>query len=77
MTCTRGCCRSQRDHFASIRTIGETTRHHNRRDQALSRDLSAYKSLTEDGLEPCRIDGMHELMTKDASADIIEGRIPS
>lgn len=74
--CPRGCCRSARDHFRSIRTIGEGTRHENRRERTLSKDLAAYRSLTEDGLEPKRIDGCAELVGRDAPRHVIEGNLP-
>lgn len=40
----------------------------------LSKDLAAYKRLTESGLEPAQIDGCHRLETTGASAAQIEGR---
>lgn len=70
------CCSSWAEHFRSIGTIGETTRHHNRRDTQLSRDLGAYKRLTEDGFEPARIDGCAQLEARQAPRHEIEGGLP-
>lgn len=46
----------------------------NKREQILAKDLGAYKRLTDDGLEPNRIDGCHKLESTGASAARIEGR---
>jgi len=45
-----------------------------RKDQALDRDLAAYKRLIGSGVEPAQIDGCHDLERTDASAARIEGR---
>jgi hypothetical protein len=48
----------------------------NRRDAVLRRDLDAYKRLTDDGLEPKRIDGCAQLEATDAPRHVIEGGLP-
>lgn len=78
--CVRGCCEgptpgaAQAQHYRSVTLATANLVIQNRRDRKLARDLHAYKSLTEDGLEPKRIDGMAELVARDAPAHVIEGR---
>jgi hypothetical protein len=76
MSCPRGCCSSTKEHLRSISFTWKAAPQVNARERILSRDLAAYKSLTEDGLEPKGIDGMHELVTRDAPAHVIEGQPP-
>jgi hypothetical protein len=75
MSCFAGCCETNREHWRSIGFATKALVQGNRADQKLSRDLKAYRSMVEQGLEPCRTEGAWEL--QDHSADVIEGRIPS
>lgn len=68
MTCTRGCCPTQRDHYRSVGFGASATPY--RRPEAMSKvamenrwqkDMPAYKRLREDGLQPPQIDGCGQL----------------
>lgn len=72
--CARGCCNSQAEHWRSVRPAIRALIEGNRRDAKLARDLQAYKSMVDQGLEPCRTEGAARL--QDQPVDVIEGRIP-
>lgn len=74
MSCARGCCPSPGEHYRSLRYTKAAVGPLHRKDQALDRDLAAYKRLIGSGLEPAQIDGAHDLERTDASAARIEGR---
>lgn len=75
MSCSRGCCPSPADHYRSVflATSGELVRV-NRAEEVLSRDMTAYKALIDQGLEPYRMTGAYELARDATSAAQIEGR---
>ena len=64
MTCARGCCPTQRDHYRSV-TFGASATPFRRsdtvsKDQMEGRwhdDMPAYKRLRAEGLQPAQIDG--------------------
>jgi hypothetical protein len=74
VTCVRGCCPSQAEHFRSVVLSRGALADLNRREAKLSRDMVAYRSMVDQGLEPHTLTGAHEM--QDASADQIEGRMP-
>lgn len=74
MPCARGCCRTQAEHFRSVAMATKALVDGNRRDAKLVKDLRAYKSMVDQGLEPCRTEGAWEL--QDKSVYEIEGRHP-
>lgn len=64
MTCARGCCPTQRDHYRSVGFGASTTPF--RRADTVSKDamegrwhadMPAYKRLRDEGLQPQQIDG--------------------
>ena len=75
MPCARGCCASMKEHLRSVHlaTSGELVRV-NRVEQKLSRDLTSYKAMIDQGLEPHTLAGAWEL--QDRPAHEIEGRLP-
>lgn len=75
MPCQRGCCPTQADHYRSISlaTSGELVRV-NQAEQVLARDMAAYKTLVDQGLEPHKLTGAHDLARDARSAAQIEGR---
>lgn len=74
MRCARGCCPSDRDHYRSIGVAIRALAAGNRADQRLAKDLKAYKSMVDQGLEPCTTEGAWEL--QDRPVHEIEGRLP-
>lgn len=76
MACSRGCCPSRGEHYRSLRYFKAALGPLHDKDRQLSKDLGAYKRLTESGLEPQRIDGCHHWERTDAPAHEIEGRLP-
>lgn len=74
MSCARGCCATQAEHFRSVRPAIRALAQGNRADRKLSRDLAAYKSMVDQGLEPCTTENAARL--QDQPVDVIEGRIP-
>ena len=68
MSCSRGCCATQAEHYRSIAFSAYATP--TRRPAAVGveeterrwhKDMPAYKALVEQGVQPKRIDGCHEL----------------
>lgn len=74
MTCSRGCCRSQAEHFRSVAVATRALVRANKADQEVARDLVAYKSLVDQGLKPYKMTGAYELARDARSAAEIEGR---
>jgi hypothetical protein len=78
MTCTRGCCTSQADHFRSIQTsprMLEVGRGH-QADTALEYDRAAYRAMKKQGLQPPQLRGAYDLARKATSeAEIQLGRV--
>jgi hypothetical protein len=77
VSCARGCCATQADHFRSVAVATKALVQENRREQVLSKDLGAYRRMIDSGLEPQRIDGCAELEARQAPAHEIEGGLPS
>lgn len=76
MTCARGCCASQAEHFRSLAlTTGALVRG-NHADRKLERDMRSYKSMIDQGLEPKCMTGAADLEATATSAAEIEGRLP-
>ena len=59
-TCARGCCASQAEHFRSV-ALARTLPDANRADRRLARDRDAYRALKDQGYQPARLDGAHDL----------------
>lgn len=81
MSCARGCCESQREHYLSLRLSAEATP--SRRPQAIEKlniekrwkaDHAAYRRLRKDGLHPRTSVGAAEMEKRATSAAQIEGR---
>lgn len=75
MICPCGGCSSYAAHMRTIAVATKALVAGNRADAKLARDLTAYKSMVDQGLEPCRTEGAWEL--QDRPVDVIEGRVPS
>lgn len=84
MSCARGCCDTPRDHYLSIGISSaampsrQGARYATARSKAesqLSKDLVAYKSLTESGVQPPQIDGCAELQAKAETKHEVEAGI--
>lgn len=83
MSCKRGCCASQIEHYRSIRLSSTATPSRKgtyvaQRTQAeaqLSKDLDAYKTVAfEQGVQPKQIDGIADLAKKaETKAEIEAG----
>lgn len=73
MPCVRGCCPTPRAHFRSVNLTSDILVGGNKADQVLRKDLDAYKRLTDDGLEPNRIDGCYEKEVRGVDRHVIEG----
>ena len=76
MPCARGCCDSQAEHFRSVflASSGELVRV-TKAEQKLSQDLTSYKAMIDQGLEPHKMTGAYELARDAKSAAEIEGRL--
>ena len=68
MTCTRGCCPTNRDHWLSVGVSPSATPTRSRgvveineREKRWHTDMDAYKSMRRQGLQPRAIDGADEL----------------
>lgn len=75
-TCARGCCASQAEHFRSV-ALTRTLPDANRADRRLARDRDAYRALKDQGYQPARLDGAHDLAQTATTAAEIEGRPPT
>lgn len=56
MSCVRGCCPTQRDHYLSV-AVRPAVTPQARSESQLGRDLDAYKRMRKRGLQPKAIDG--------------------
>mgnify|MGYP001602139945 CR=1 FL=1 len=84
MSCTRGCCPTNRDHWLSVSVAPSalTTQSSSHLKQSLARekewekDMPAYRELRRQGLQPQRIDGAADL-ARDAtdSLEITQGEL--
>jgi len=55
MTCARGCCESQLEHFRSLNLAKPTQQA--QLESQFAKDREAYRRLRQNGLQPPRIDG--------------------
>lgn len=80
MSCARGCCGSQAEHFRSVAVaprFNEVGRPH-QRDTALAYDLAAYKAMRQQGLQPPHVEGSYDLSRRATSeAEIRMGQVIS
>lgn len=78
MSCSRGCCSSQKMHFRSIHAapkMREVGRGH-QADTALEYDRAAYKAMKRQGLQPPQLRGAYDLARRATSeAEIKLGRV--
>ena len=78
MSCARGCCTSQADHFRSVAVapkMREVGRGH-QADTALEYDRAAYKAMRRQGLQPPQMRGAYDLARRATSeAEIQLGRV--
>lgn len=58
MTCSKGCCDTQRTHYKSIGLLG-FPHQQTLSERKLSMDMAAYKRLVNDGLQPPTVDGAY------------------
>lgn len=59
MSCRRGCCETQAEHYKSVAIFGPSSqRDAARREDA---DMHAYKRLVQSGVQPKKIEGAAEL----------------
>lgn len=79
MSCDRGCCPTNRDHWLSIAVAPSATpsRHPqavevNEREKRWQKDMPAYKAIRKNGLQPKQIDGCAELQTRATTQQEIE-----
>ena len=76
MSCLRGCCASQAEHFSSVAVATRALVAGNLADKKLELDLRSYKAMVDQGLEPKCMTGAYELERTATSAAEIEGRLP-
>lgn len=74
MSCAKGCCPSQKEHFLSLSFVDHGVGSYHKREEQLTKDRDAYKRLRQDGLQPKRIDGSHEVEAKAQTEAQVEGR---
>lgn len=81
MTCKRGCCPTQRDHYLSVtiapsampsRTGGLRAQQTNALAKQWDKDIPAYKRLVADGMQPNSVDGAADLEAKATSKEQVE-----
>jgi hypothetical protein len=69
MSCVRGCCATQADHYRGV-TFGAASDgvfEQRRRERTLDKDMSSYKALRQQGLQPKNVNGSAAL-ARDASS---------
>ena len=52
MSCARGCCATQAEHFRSVAIGTSVLVEGNRKDRELAKDLDAYQRLVRSGVQP-------------------------
>lgn len=79
MSCARGCCETQAEHYRSVSfsatctpTVRKDTADSIAREKRWERDMPAYKRLRENGTQPKRIDGSGDLEQVASSKTEIE-----
>ena len=65
MSCSRGCCETQAEHFKSLTFNGWGSYNTQRRETIMSKDMAAFKRLRDEGLRPGRLTGAR-LLERDA-----------
>jgi predicted RNase H-like nuclease len=70
MSCARGCCASQADHYRSVRLFGPSQRRTAARQEEA--DMHAYKRLVASGVQPKQIAGSAELERGASTAHEVE-----
>lgn len=76
MSCSIGCCETQAAHWKSIGFATRALVQVNQREQRLARDMTSYKAMVDQGLEPCVMDGAYALERDAINVDQIEGKLP-
>ena len=71
MSCVRGCCETQAEHYRSVRLSTGPTQT-SRKESQLDTDLAAYKRLTQNGVKPKTFVGAAEFERKAQSKVEIE-----
>jgi len=61
MSCARGCCETQREHYRSLSFYGKAAAPVDATESQWSKDMRAYKNLRANGLQPRQIDGAARL----------------
>lgn len=56
MSCSRGCCSSQSDHYRSV-VVRPTVSAERAQERAETADMAAYARLRKDGVQPKAIEG--------------------
>lgn len=83
MSCARGCCETQREHYLSVGISATATPSRSgpvvaklQKDKDFSQDGAAYKRLRSQGLQPRRIDGSAEIEAKASTrVEVESGKI--
>jgi hypothetical protein len=70
MSCLRGCCESQKDHYRSVTIHGPSQRRDAERQE--SRDMDAYRRLVASGVQPKHWNGAAELERGASTAHEVE-----
>lgn len=55
MACVRGCCATEKEHYASLNFSGSSIK--SQTESQFAKDREAYRRLRQNGLQPPRIDG--------------------
>lgn len=78
MSCSRGCCTSQAEHYRSVHAapkMREVGRGH-QADTALEYDRAAYRAMKKQGLQPPQLRGAYDLSRRATSeAEIRLGQV--
>ena len=75
MSCARGCCASQRDHYKSIvfgSAPAESDKFKGGYTKQFDADMNAYARLVKDGVQPPRVDGSAELEKRANTREEVE-----
>lgn len=79
MSCSRGCCSSQREHYLSVSISAAATPTRSRAvvnklnvNKKFDKDGDAYKRLRKEGLQPEQIDGCARLEQEATTKEQIE-----
>ncbi len=78
MSCSRGCCATQKEHWQSVSFTGVTSaaaKKINKVEAGWDKDMPAYKRLRANGLQPKNIDGCAALESKAETPQEIQAGI--